>query len=72
MEELNKVVLVLYTYTLFRRLPPEIGNQCLAQQLHGHPFISSNVISHGLNNNITSDKLDAEKDHGRNENGCVD
>ena len=26
----------------------------------------------GLSNNITSDKLDAEKDQGRNQNGCDD
>ncbi|XP_046859007.1 eIF-2-alpha kinase GCN2-like [Xenia sp. Carnegie-2017] len=27
-------------------------------------------MSHGLSNNITLDKLDAEKDQGRNQNGC--
>ena len=27
---------------------------------------------HGLSHNITSDKVDAEKDQGRNENGCDD
>ena len=60
------------SYTLFRCLCPEIGNQCLAQQLLGHPFIFPNVMQHGLSNNITLDNLDAEKDHGRNQNGRDD
>ena len=29
-------------------------------------------MSHGLNHKITSGKIDAEKDHGRNQNGCDD
>ena len=41
-----------------------------SQQLLGHPSISLNPVWHGLSNNIISDKLDAEKDQGRNQNGC--
>ena len=52
------------SYILYRCLYPENGNQCSAQQLLGHPYISPNLMSHSLSNNITSDKLDAKKIKG--------
>ncbi|XP_046860828.1 uncharacterized protein LOC124454068 [Xenia sp. Carnegie-2017] len=61
-----------FTFAIYKCLYQENSNQFSAQQLLGHPFISRNPMSHSLSNNITSDKLDAEKDHGRNENGCDD
>ena len=58
------------SYTLYRCLYPENGNQFLAQQLLGHPFISTNLMLHGLSNNITSDKLDAENIKGEIKMAC--